>query len=70
MPTWLLASLFAVVRAIYSAAIEAYVTWGLVNNILSYFPGTVRIGYLTCYLVWYIIGFIVAYFQFKRIIEY
>lgn len=69
MPTWLLVSLFAGMRAAYSAAIEALVCWGITNLILSGFVPEFRISYWIWYGIWYIIGFVVAFVQYWRIFK-
>lgn len=69
IPDWLFISLFAAMRAVYSAAIEAFVCWGVTNLILSWAASEFRISYLVWYGFWYIIGFIVACVQYWKIFK-
>lgn len=68
MPVWLLACVFAAMRAVYSATVEALITWTLTNWILPHLLGTVdNISYWMFYIFWFIIGFIIAFKQFYKI---
>ena len=69
MPTWLIVSIFAGMRAVYSALIEAFVCWGLCDSVLSASPLEFRISYWVWVGIWYIIGFIVAFIQYWRIFK-
>jgi hypothetical protein len=62
MPDWLMIVLLAGTRALYSAAVEALITYGL----FSILPECFRLGYLTYFIFWYVIGFIVAYIRINR----
>lgn len=66
MPDWLIIILFSGIRAIYSAAVEAFVTWGLVSLLL---PDHLEVSFWICYLFWYVIGFIVSVLKVKRIFK-
>lgn len=63
MEVWLIIIVMAAMRAVYSAAVEAFVTWGLFNFIL---PDVYYVPYWFCYIIWFIIGFVVACRQIKR----
>ena len=69
MPKWLLTSLFAGMRAVYSALIEAFVCWGLCDFVLSASTLNFRVSYWIWFGIWYIIGFIVAVIQYWRIFK-
>lgn len=69
MPTWLLTSIFAGIRAVYSALIEAFVCWGLCDLVLSCSTLEFRISYWIWFGFWYITGFIVAFIQYWRILK-
>ena len=69
MPTWLIVSLFAGIRAAYSAFIEAFVCWGLCDLVLSGLTLEFRISYWTWFGIWYIIGFIVAFVQYWKMLK-
>ena len=69
MPTWLIVSLFAGIRAAYSAFIEAFVCWGLYNLVLSGLTLEFRISYWIWFGIWYIIGFIVAFVQYWKMLK-
>jgi hypothetical protein len=64
MPVWLLVIFFAAIRAIYSALVEAYITWGFAELFL---PGEYKISYLVFFGIWYIIGFVVACFRLRKL---
>jgi hypothetical protein len=66
MPDWLIIVLFSGIRAIYSAAVEAFLTWGLVNLLL---PDHLHVSFWICYIFWYVIGFIVSVLRVKRIFK-
>ena len=66
MPDWLIIILFSGIRAIYSAAVEAFLTWGLVNLLL---PDHLEVPFWICYIFWYVIGFIVSVLRVKRIFK-
>lgn len=69
MPTWLIVSLFAGMRAVYSAAVEAFICWGITDLVLYRSAGGFRVSYWIWYGFWYIIGFIVAFIQYWRIFK-
>lgn len=69
MPTWLIVSLFAGIRAAYSAFIEAFVCWGLCDLVLSGLTLEFRISYWIWFGIWYIIGFIVAFVQYWKMLK-
>lgn len=69
MPTWLIVSLFAGIRAAYSAFIEAFVYWGLCDLVLSGLTLEFRISYWIWFGIWYIIGFIVAFVQYWKMLK-
>lgn len=69
MPTWLIVSIFAGMRAVYSAAVEAFVCWGITDLILSWSTAELRISYWIWFGIWYIIGFIVAFIRYWRIFK-
>jgi hypothetical protein len=59
--TYLLITItFAVMRSLYSAAIEAFVTWGLVELIIP----SINVGFGYHYLFWFAVGFAVAFSRF------
>ena len=66
IPNWLIALIFAALRTFYSAAIEGFVTWGLLNLFL---PDEYKVSYLLCYAFWYVIGFVSSYIRIKKMIE-
>lgn len=59
----LIAIIFAVLRSAYSAAVEAFVTWGLVELLVP----AINIGYGYHYLCWFIVGFFVSCIRFLKI---
>lgn len=69
MPTWLITGIFAGMRAVYSALIEAFVCCGLCDLVLSGSTLEFRISYWIWFGIWYIIGFIVAFIQYWRIFK-
>ena len=69
MPTWLIVSLFAGIRAAYSAFIEAFVCWGLCDLVLSGLTLEFRISYWIWFGIWNIIGFIVAFVQYWKMLK-
>lgn len=60
---------FAVMRALYSATVEAFVTWGFNLMLVSIIPTVPGISYLWHYICWFIIGTIVASIQYKEVIK-
>ena len=69
IPDWLFVSLFAAMRATYSAALEAFVCWGLTELLFRHSLLDVEISYFAWFGLWYIIGFIVAFVQYWRIFK-
>jgi hypothetical protein len=64
MPDWLVIVLFSGIRAIYSAAVEAFLTWGLVKLLL---PDRLEVSFWICYIFWYVIGFIVSVLKVRKL---
>ena len=69
IPDWLFISLFAAMRAIYSAALEAFVCWGLTELVLKYSSLDIEISYFAWFGFWYVVGFIISFIQYWRIFK-
>lgn len=57
--------IFAAMRSLYSAAIEAFITWGLVELIIP----SINVGFGYHFLFWFAVGFAVAFSRFWRIFK-
>jgi uncharacterized membrane protein YkvI len=66
MPTWLIVLTMASLRAVYSASIEALITWWFLNFIHA---GQFKFEYWYCFLIWFVIGLIISSIRFNRVIN-
>lgn len=64
MPDWFIIVLFSGIRTMYSAAVEAFLTWGLVKLLL---PDHLHVSFWICYIFWYVIGFIFSVLRIKKL---
>lgn len=64
LSTWLIIITFAAMRSVYSALVEAFVTWGLIELFLS---SIISIPFWIYFVFWYIVGFIVSVVKLKKI---